>query len=125
MNVKMLVIDHRDQRYDTVGDWFFDPTEPDTLLIFISKCSDWRFEQCVFIHELTEAVLCKARGITAKQVDDWDFKHEETGADFCITGAPYEQEHYTACIPELFLGKELGINYDKYLKELDEFEQEG
>lgn len=122
--ITMIVIDHEKQRYDTVGDWYFAKDDPEHLFIFISKCSDWRFEQCVFIHELTEAVLCKARGITEKQVDEWDLSHEETGADFCLTGAPYEKEHYAACVTELFLGKEFGINYDAYLKELESFEQE-
>jgi hypothetical protein len=118
MDIIIRIVPKEEQRYETAGDWQFHPTNGD-LIIKVSKMSDWRYEMCVAIHELTEALLCKQNGVTEQQVDNWDFSHPEAGSNFNETGAPYEKEHYSACIPELILGKELGINYDEYLKELE------
>ncbi len=117
MNVTIVIIPEDEQRYDTVGDWQFD--SEGNLHIKVSKLSDWRHEMCVAIHELTEALLCKQNGVTEQQVDNWDFAHADAGSNFNEVGAPYEKEHYSACVTELFLGKELGVNYDEYLNELE------
>src|SRR5262249_37826766 len=64
------VIDHTAQRYDTAGDWWFDPDG--TLHVAVSKMSDPRYTVLLAMHELTEAILCRHAGVTTEQVDAWD-----------------------------------------------------
>lgn len=77
------------QRYDTVGDWFYDDGR---LVIRIVEGDDWHVEFAIAIHELVESALCRVGGITQQQVDYFDFESsaEEPGDD---PAAPYHREH--------------------------------
>jgi hypothetical protein len=104
MRIVIETIEHKDQRYPTVGDWFFDHTYEckkcsktilvprigptyclcgermvlinTTINIRVSRLSDWRREALVAVHELIECLLCEHRGISAESVDDFDKKFE-------------------------------------------------
>jgi hypothetical protein len=133
MNVKIEVIPHDQQRYPTVGDWFFDttcqgpPGDGCDLVIRVSKLSDWRLEMLVAFHELAEVLICKHRGISQESVDKFDKKFEadrakgkhgeddEPGDD---PKAPYRKEHFFATNVEALLSAELGVNFQVYEKEL-------
>jgi len=131
MNIHVRTIPHKEQRYDTVGDWLWDenptPGYPNSgsMGISVSDLGDWRMEACVAIHELVEALLCRARGITQEQVDQWD--QRMTGASMCDTpecerntepgdhpDCPYRDEHFAATTIERILARELGVDWLEY-----------
>jgi hypothetical protein len=143
MRIVIETIDHKDQRYDTVGDWQTDT--PFTfcmqpagniagvhcdLLIRVSRMKDWRSEALVAIHELVEALLCKHAGITAEQVDAWDMH----SGDYCFgkpvkegypdepgdsSRAPYHLQHLAAMIVEYILASHLSLDWGEHLANVD------
>ncbi len=117
MTITIHIIPHTSQTYRTVGNWKF---KKDTLDIFVSYMGNWRYEALVGIHEAIEALLCKHRKITGKQVDRFDMTFEryrekgnkrEPGDD---KSAPYFNEHQFASKIEKLLSKEFGINWKQY-----------
>jgi hypothetical protein len=119
VNIIIKTIPHSDQIYPTVGDWRFD--EDGTLQIRVSELGDWKKELLVARHELDEAVLCKAHGITDKQVDEFDMSEsalflDEPGED---ATAPYHMEHMLAYASELSMMVELGVDYTEYCQAID------
>jgi hypothetical protein len=111
-SIKIETIPHNQQRYDTLGDWTIDGT---TLTILISDSGDWRANACVAMHELSEVLLCVDRGITQKQVDDFD---TGSGKDFEEPGdskeAPYHKEHMAANVVERFMQAQFGMSDTEY-----------
>jgi hypothetical protein len=122
MNIAIIIIPHAEQRYPTVGDWFF---LGDDLQIRVSKLSDWRYEMLVARHELDEAILCEHEGITQKVVDDFDEKFEaaRTANDDSEPGdsplAPYRRPHFRATTNERIMADALGVNWQEYEAELN------
>lgn len=125
-NIIVKVIPHNQQRYETVGDWFYNPDNK-TLWIFVSQMNDWRYEYLVAQHEQIEAALCIQRGIDEKATTAFDIKFEqnrqegntdEPGDD---PKAPYRAEHFFATTIERLIAAELGVDwfeYDKAIMEL-------
>ena len=105
MKVSIETIPHEAQRYATQGDWRFN-ADQDVLEISVSIMGDWRKEAEVAVHELVEALLCRSRGITTKEVDDFDMTYEGDGEPGDDPQAPYHREHKIALIAERIL--ELG-----------------
>jgi hypothetical protein len=127
---------HELQRYDTVGDWFYD--DDGTLHIVISNLSDERYIALVAIHELIEVLLCKHRHISQRSVDDFDmcFENErqaaiklgvseeklneiiasEPGDD---SASPYHKEHCFATGIERLMASELDVKWKQYEKEVE------
>jgi len=117
MNIKIEFIQHEKQRYDTIGDWFYD--EAGDLIIKVSNDSQEfpsEDEQLlVAFHELVEVLLCRKRGITQEMVDKFDMdpavtnwlKPDEEPGD--IPGAPYGKEHRFAMLMEHLLAHEMGL----------------
>lgn len=91
MIVNIAVIPHKQQRYDTCGDWMFD--EHGDLTILISAMGDWRSEMLVAIHELVEVILCKHDGVTQEAVDTFDQDHPECMEPGDEPTAPYRDQH--------------------------------
>ena len=121
-DIEIKSIAHKDQRYDTVGDWWWEPTQDhaDKLCIRISKMSDWRYEALVAFHELCEVLICKWKGIRQEDVDAFDQAFEaqrkpgevdEPGDD---PSAPYHFEHAVASACERVLAVALGVNWKEY-----------
>ena len=115
MNITIVTLPHKAQRYDTGGDWQFD--EKGNLLISVSELGNWKREFLVAMHELIEAALCKDVGITTEEVDDFDMaweEHdgiEEPGDD---PAAPYYHLHQIALAFEHHLAVALGINFRQH-----------
>lgn len=111
MNVHMIMQPHKDQRYDTVGDWYFD--EDGDLIIKVSNDLEGlgnEYEQLlVALHELVEVLLCRKRGISQKVVDDFDFAFKGEGEPGDEVEAPYRKEHRFAMLIEHLLAHELGL----------------
>lgn len=120
MNVKMIVIDHKDQRYPTVGDWVFN--RDGDLVITVSTMDDWKKEICVMLHELIEACLCKERGIKEEDVSKFDIQFEEARAALGYdagepgnqTNAPYHKEHMFATSVEMQFAGQLNLDWNDY-----------
>jgi hypothetical protein len=113
-------IAHKDQRYETVGDWLCGRGH--LRYVNVSKMGNEDYEFLVGIHEQIEAWLCLKRGITQAAVDEFDKAFEaarvegntdEPGHD---PAAPYGREHRFAEKIERLVAEELGIEWDAYDK---------
>ena len=98
-----------DCRFGGVGDW---PSYDDIRVIDLG---DEKHELLVATHELIEAQLCKYRGITPEEVDNFDSNFKGQGEPGDDPNCPYYLEHQFATIVEMLLAKELGINFQNYL----------
>jgi hypothetical protein len=122
MKIIIETIPHDQQRYPTVGDWYWS-VHGNELHIKVSELGDWRYEVCVAIHEAVEAVLCEHAGIKQAAVDEFDQKFEkerddgrhaladEPGDD---KDAPYRKQHGIATGVERVLAAELGVDWNDY-----------
>lgn len=128
MNIAITVIPHKDQRYPTCGDWQFD--KDGNLQIRVSDCGHWLHNFLIARHELDEAILCKANGVTQEQVDKYDLEHPEAGDD-CFShnmDAPYSHYHNLALAAEYQMASNLEVRWDEYtdaVEKLFEGEQDG
>lgn len=122
-NINIQIIDHSEQRYPTVGDWW--RGQDGSLQIRVSKMSDWRYEVLVGVHELCEYVMCLYNGVTQESVDDFDMEFEarrepgnrdEPGDDVL---APYRLEHCIATGIERCLAGVLGVAWKDYELEIE------
>ena len=120
MLITIAVIEHDQQRYATCGDWQWDTRG--NLLITVSDTGNWKYNLLIARHELDEAVLCRDRGITQKEVDQFDMIYEEQRkeGDFSEPGdsklAPYYNEHQFATKQEQVMAQELGVDWEEYDK---------
>jgi hypothetical protein len=110
MRIVIETIEHKDQRYPTVGDWFYDytyfckecsqsiitprveavtcagcrrehlPLINVTLNIRVSKLPCWEMEALIAVHELVEVLICRADRVEQKSVDDFDIEFENRRA---------------------------------------------
>lgn len=118
MIITIVDIKHEQQRYPTVGDWQW--TKQGNLSITISDMKDWRYNFLVAFHEQIEVMLCRQRGITQEEVDNWDLEFEARREDGNVDEpgddprAPYYMEHKLATKMEMELAKELGVDWEKY-----------
>lgn len=118
MDINIKTIPNEEQRYPTIGDWWFTPEG--NLELRVSNLGDWKMEAAIIVHELCEVLLCKARGIKQEDVDNFDKQFEENrpednedepGDD---PAAPYRKEHFFATSIERLLCAELGIDWKEY-----------
>jgi hypothetical protein len=118
MNIDIKTIPHKEQRYPTVGDWYY--TKEGVLIIRISCLDDWRMEACVAIHEFVECVLCHYMGVTQQMVDEFDTKFENnrpygnTDEPGDNPRAPYRIQHCIATGVERIVASFLGFSWKKY-----------
>ncbi len=110
--VTIRLVAHHDQRYPTCGDWAISGQD---LVITVSRTPDERMAWVVAVHELVEALLCMAHGITQAQVDAWDRAYKpsqgEPGED---PHSPYWREHGVAAGVEYALLAAYGIAMADY-----------
>lgn len=130
MNITIKTIPHDKQRYETPGDWFF--AKNGNLEIRVSCLGDWKLEALMAIHELSEVLLCKHRGIDQKTVDEFDIEFEkyrkagrygpsdEPGDDH---HAPYFREHCFATGIERLLASQLEVDWNQYCGVVEALEQ--
>lgn len=111
MKISIETIPHHEQRYVTCGDYWDGPDG--TKQVRVSALGDWRMELLIAVHEIIEAALCDARGISEPDVKAWDEAHpdDDPGA---LPDAPYHKEHMFAERLERLLALELGVNWDQY-----------
>lgn len=113
-------VPHANQRYETVGDWYYLGREKQQIVITSSSLPDPRMELLVKFHELIEQSLCRQRGIREEDVTRFDENYEANRkeGDFTEPGddykSPYYREHKFATKLEKEFAKELGVNWDEY-----------
>lgn len=110
-HIAIHVIDHSQQRYDTVGDWQY---EGETLKILVSDTGDWRMNMLIALHEADEAVLCKERGISEEAVTAFDKAHLGADDPGMLPDAPYRRQHFFATCMEMLRAAELGVDWNEY-----------
>lgn len=127
--VNITVVHHKDQRYETCGDYY----EKNGNTVFrISALSSWKYEFLIALHEFIEAHLCSAKGISEEAITAFDLKFEkereqgrwkndeEPGDD---PRAPYQQEHQLATTIERLVALSLGVKWSDYNREVNELSQ--
>lgn len=70
MKIDVQFIPHAEHRFTTIGHWF--ETADGTLHIQISRELHWKYQVAVLFHELIEATMCRANGITTAECDEFD-----------------------------------------------------
>ena len=118
MNIKIKTIPHKEQRYETCGDWFYDANS--NLQIRVSEMDDPRHEFLVAFHELIEARLCDEDGVQQEDVDAFDLHYERNRlpGDNSEPGdhhaAPYHKQHIFATEMEKYMAAQLGVRWEDY-----------
>lgn len=115
--ISVEIVPHSCQRYPTAGDWQFEPDG--SLTINVSRMADMRYMLLVAIHEIIEALACKAHGITDQEVTNWDKAHLDDIDPGGIPSSPYALQHFQAECIEQMLANILDVNWDEYGKELE------
>ena len=120
-------ISHKEQRYNTTGDYWFDKNK--TLQVRVSRMDNGRYEMLVLVHELIELILCHLRKIKFKDIDNFDINFEKERKKglhnkYAMPGgdkkAPYYKEHQFATKLEKLLAKKLEVNWKEYEKKRSE-----
>lgn len=135
IRIDWRVILHKHQRYETSADWFW--SDDGTVLnIRVSRMSDPRYEFCLGLHELMEAMFCTFQGVPQELVDDFDMPFEAAhgaGAAVYPCGcsrteysdpgsdphAPYQRQHLMALGLEYAAAAFLHIDRATYDAEVD------
>lgn len=94
------------QRYDTIGDYYI---KNKTLYIKITKFRNKLIEFSILVHEIIEALLVVARGISIDKIDEFDMSFTGKGEPGDEKDCPYKKEHKFATKIETMMDKELGI----------------
>ena len=121
-SIKINVVSHDKQRYETIGDWVSDADGNWTITV--SQLGDWRMNLLVAVHEIVEQALCTHRGIPEAVVTAFDHGFEASRAEGNDEEpgdhptSPYRKEHRTAERFERALAKELGVNWADYEKRI-------
>jgi hypothetical protein len=117
MKIIVQTVQHQNQRYNTVGDWFFSKEFIDTVLIIrISDLGDDKLNALIAIHELVEAILCKFNDpeITGEQVDQFDMSHPELKEPGEALDCPYMIPHLVASDVEKMIADRLKVDWNLY-----------
>lgn len=125
MKIMIETIPHDQQRYQTVGDWYY---EDEVLHIKVSDLGSEKYAELVALHELVEVVLCKHAGVSQQDVDKFDMEYEkerlegkhspadEPGDDLA---APYRKQHCFATAVERMLAAELDVPWNDYAAKVE------
>jgi hypothetical protein len=121
MDIIIKTIPHNQQRYETVGDWYFSQ-DHSKLFIFVSYMGNTHYEFLVAFHEQAEAMLCWDRGINEGAITVFDklFEQNREAGNEDEPGddplAPYRKEHFFATTVERLMAAELNVDWEKYDK---------
>jgi hypothetical protein len=118
MEIVIMTIPHKEQRYETVGDYW--KGLGGSTQIRVSDMDNADYEFLVALHELVEQKLCEKRGIKEEDITAFDIEFENNRAedDDSEPGddpmAPYKKEHLFATGIEKLVAAELGIDWKTY-----------
>ena len=121
-SINLKVIPHDEQRYETVGDYWWDSIAG-VMQVRVSKMDSHK-EFLVAMHELIELYLIKSKGIEIEEIDKFDKRFEEFRTAYPdLVGddepgdhpkAPYYKEHQIATRMEKWLASTLNEDWDLY-----------
>jgi hypothetical protein len=122
MEIYIRTIPHESQRYETVGDWYFDNEDhPKVLFIFVSDMGNIYYNFLVAFHEQIEAMECLRLGIKEQDVTEFDKAYERNRDPDDFTSepgddptAPYFHAHQFATKLERELAERLGVDWNAY-----------
>ena len=122
------VIQHRDQRYNDVGDWEvktrLNPQGYDLINVHVSDTGNPMMNCRLLLHEITEALWAYCNRVSTQAVDDWDFPSVDSGrspGNGDQAGAPYKIGHGIATAAErIFAELDGGPSWAEYEDLLDE-----
>ena len=120
--LKIELILHGEQRYETAGDWQIDADG--AICIKVSDTGYRMDALLVGIHEAVEAILCDAHNVLESDVDAFDIEFckthdlekEEPGED---PKAPYRREHAAADVVERIVALQADENWGEYSDRID------
>jgi hypothetical protein len=121
MDIHIKTIDHKSQKYPTVGDYWED--EEGVLQIRVSELGNWKENFLVAIHEMIEFHLCKHKGITNETITNFDLYYEKRREQGLVTensepgfsqDAPYKNQHMISTGVELILAALLSVDWLSY-----------
>ena len=126
--LKIELILHGEQRYETAGDWQIDADG--AICIKVSDTGLRMDALLVGIHEAVEAILCDAHNVLESDVDAFDIEfckthdlsEEEPGEDL---KAPYFKEHAVADVVERLLALHAGVPWKEYEDRINAFFERG
>jgi hypothetical protein len=129
MRILIETVPHREQRYDTCGDWLeqVDGTWHIRISELPTKTALFpeKFAFLVAFHELVEMALCRAAGVTAAEVDSFDLCYAgsclEPGDDI---DAPYYRMHQMATALERTMAAQLDVDWGEYERAINELGEE-
>ena len=124
MKITIEVIPHLTQRYNTCGDWKIDSEGNINIKISEMPKTGPKGEMAVALHELTEVMLCILRGITQREVDEFDLTYDGNDEPGDDPEAPYCQEHSVATGIERIFASEAGIVWKNYEAELNQMTED-
>ena len=111
--LQVSVIDHNKQRYNTVGDWYYDSSE-NSIIVKVSDTRNNRLNFLIAIHEIIEATLCMWDGITSKMVDKWDSNNADYNDPGSLPNCIYGKQHLIATSIEMMLAVIIGVDWNWY-----------
>lgn len=111
-------IPHKQQRYDTCGDYI--KRRENVLEFRVSVLEEPRMEALIAIHEIVEQTLCEAKGISINTIDAFDLTFTGDGEPGDHIDAPYRDQHRIATFIEKYLARKLGIDWKEYERKLNE-----
>lgn len=126
MKIIIETIPHDQQRYPTVGDWYYE--EDGTLRVKVSELGNPVWNTLVYLHELVEVELCKHAAVSQHDVDNFDMKFEEDrkaglhspedepGDDIA---APYRKQHCFATAVERMMAAEMNVAWNDYAAKVE------
>jgi len=111
-SIRIQVIPHKSQRYETVGDWMID--KRGAITIKVSDMKNWKYNMLVGLHEMIEVLLCHDRGITDCIVTNFDKAFKGKGEPGDEPNAPYQEEHNFATGIERTMAAMLKVKWKEY-----------
>lgn len=121
MEIHIKTIAHEKQRYETVGDYWYD--DEGILQVRISDMGDKFYETMVAIHEIIEEALTLRRGLTEPEIKVFDeafekartlgLKRDDEEPGFS-NDAPYLIEHTFATSVEMGMCAMAKISWNDY-----------
>src|ERR1700690_2468621 len=125
MKINIETINHKEQEYSTVGNYWVDANG--TWQIRVSKMGNEFYEAMIAIHEFIEFALIRKKGLTPMQITEFDLAFEEKikkGTNECdepgfAKDCPYLREHTLAMAVEMQMCALAGLNFHTYNKEID------
>jgi hypothetical protein len=121
MEMYVKTIPHSEQRYPTVGDYWWD--DNDVLQVRVSDMKNSLYETMVIVHEIIEEALTRYRGLSEDKIMKFDLAYEKKRAKGLVPensepgfaeNCPYKNEHTFATSVEIGMCAMAGIDFNKY-----------